>query len=430
MKLPLIILDSKSLTGRLLLIGAVLAGVMTAWFGARWQLGNMLASLTSPSQSNAAEVAQLAGRLAPADAAPMWLAAAREKENFSPESLEKSVAMFEQVVRLAPNDFRYWIELGRAYEQAEQPEKAEMALGRAVQLAPEYTFPHWQFGNFYLRQNRSDEAFAELRKTTERSIVYREQVFSLAWDYFDKDPHKVEELAVDSPDVRSTLALFYAARGSADNALRVWNTLTDEQKPNYLDTAKRIARGLFEKQRYRESLEFARQTGIDPEAQFESVTNGGFEKFIGTAEDTLFGWRVYRTDSKMDVLPDSSVKVEGTRSLRVSFKGYSKPELHNVVQSVAVQPGGRYRLSFMVRTDNLRSGGPPLVQIISGRENKGIAASTPFETGSQDWKPFTIEFTAPTDFDSVMIRTGRVTCGEECPIVGTIWYDDFRLTKL
>jgi tetratricopeptide (TPR) repeat protein len=135
------------------------------------------------------------------------------EENFSPQSLEASVAMFEEVVRLAPNDFRYWIELGRAYEQAEEPEKAERALARAVQLAPNYTFPHWQFGNFYLRQNRSEEAFAELRKTTERSIVYREQVFSLAWDYFDKDPQKVEELAIDTPDVRSTLALFYAARG-------------------------------------------------------------------------------------------------------------------------------------------------------------------------------------------------------------------------
>src|SRR5688572_33452518 len=139
----------------------------------------MFASLTPPNQPNADEVARVAQGLAPSDAMPMWLLATIEKENFSPESLEKSVAMFEEVVRLSPNDFRYWIELGRAYEQAEMPEKAEKALAHAVQLAPTYTFPHWQFGNFYLRQNRSDEAFAELRKTTERSIVYREQVFSL-----------------------------------------------------------------------------------------------------------------------------------------------------------------------------------------------------------------------------------------------------------
>ena len=430
MKIPLIVLDSKDTKARVLLVGAILAVLVFAWFAIRWQLGNMLASLTQPGQPNAVEVATLAGRLAPADARAMWLIATREKENFSPESLEKSVTLFEEVVRLSPNDFRYWIELGRAYEQAEQPDRAESALARAVELAPTYTFPHWQFGNFYLRQNRSEEAFEELRKTTERSVVYREQVFSLAWDYFDKDPRQVEALAADTPDVRSTLALFYAARGSADNALRIWNTLSDAEKPNYQDTAKRIARGLFEKQRFRESLEFSRQTGIDPEAQFETVTNGGFEKFIGPPDETLFGWRVYRSDAKIDVLPDSSVKVEGTRSLRVTFKNYTKVDLHNVVQSVAVQPGARYRLSFMVRTDNLRSGGPPVIQIISGQENKGIAASDPFESGSADWKPIVVEFTAPEDFDSVLIRTGRVACAEECPISGTIWYDDFRLIKL
>lgn len=427
---PLIIFDSKSLTGRLVLLAAIACVLVFAWFSIRWQLGDMLAELTSPSQPNALEIAQLSMRLAPSDPAPMWLAASKEKETFSPEGLENSVRMFEELVRLSPNDFRWWLELGRAYEQAEQTEKAELAFKRAVELAPSYTFPHWQFGNFYLRQNRSEEAFAELRKTTERSVVYREQVFSLAWDYFDKDPQRVEALAADTPDVRATLALFYAARGSAENALRIWNTLSDDEKASHVETAKRMARGLFEKQRFRESLAFSVQTGLDPEAQVGNVTNGGFEKYIGGPDDNIFGWRVYRAEGKVDILPDSSVKFEGTRSLRISFKGYAKPELHNVVQFVAAEPGARYRLSFMLRTDNLRSGGPPVLQVISGRQNVGIAASEPFSAGSQDWTPISLEFTVPEDFDGIHIRTGRVSCGDECPISGTIWYDDFRLTKL
>lgn len=425
----LIVLPAKSAKARLLLLGVVVVTILCAWFAVRWQLGNMFANLTSPSQPGAGEIAEMSERLAPADPKPAWLSAATVKGNFSAESLEQSVGMFEKVVRLSPHDFRWWIELGRAYEQAEQPENAERAFARAVELAPTYTFPRWQFGNFYLRQNRTEEAFSELRKTTERSIVYREQVFSLAWDYFDKDPQKVEELAADAPDVRATLALFYAARGSADNALRIWNTLTEEQKPEHLETARRIARGLFEKHRFRESLAFSVQTGIDPEAQPGVITNGGFEKFIGNAEDTLFGWRVLRSDGKIDILPDSSVKYEGVRSLRVAFKGYAKAELQNVVQFVAVEPGARYRLSFMVRTDNLRSGGPPMVQVIGGPENVGIAASEPFRLGSADWTPVTLEFTAPANDDGVFIRTGRVAC-EECAISGTIWYDDFKLAKL
>lgn len=430
MEAPLIIVDSRSAKARIGLAVTIIVLLVFVWFSVRWQLGSMLAELTQPSEPNAAQIAPLARRLAPHDPMAAYLAASKEKENFSAESIDRSVRMFEELVRLSPYDFRWWIELGRAYEQAEQIDKAEMAFNQAVQLAPTYTFPHWQFGNFYLRQDRSEEAFAELRKTTERSVVYRDQVFSLAWDYFDKDPQRVEALAADTPDVRASLALFYAARGSAENALRVWNTLSDEEKAQHLETAKRMARGLFEKQRYRESLAFSVQTGIDPDAQHEAVTNGGFEKFVGGPDDTIFGWRVYRGEGRLDILPDSNVKTEGARSLRIAFKGYTKNDLHNVVQYVAVQPGARYRLSFMVRTDNLRSGGPPVVQVIGGKQNLGIAASEPFDLGSADWKPVVIEFTAPDDLDGVHIRTSRVACAEECPINGTIWYDDFRLTRI
>ena len=426
---PFIILQAKNAKARVLLIGAVAIAILFAWFAVRWQLGNMLASLTSPGQQDAAEIARVSEGLAPSDPKPAWLAASAERGNFSDESIDKSVKLFEEVIRRSPYDFRWWIELGRAYEQAEKPEDAELAFARAVQLAPTYTYPHWQFGNFLLRENRSEEAFAELRKTTEKSIIYREQVFSLAWDYFDKDPQKVEELAADTPDVRATLALFYAARGSADNALRVWNTLSPEDKSQHLDIAARIARGLFEKRRFREALAFSVQTGIDPEAQPGTITNGGFEKFIGVPEDTLFGWQILRSEGRIDILPDSNVKYEGARSLRVSFKNYLKPELHNVVQFVAVEPGARYRLSFVYRTDNLRSGGPPVLQIIGGEQNVGIAASEPFPVGSVDWTPVSIDFTAAENYDGIFIRTGRVIC-EDCAISGTIWYDDFRLTKL
>ena len=426
----LIIIDSKTAKGRLLLILAIVSVIAFAWFSIRWQLGMLMSEITPPSRPNAAEVSQLARSLAPRDPQGMWLAASVEKETFSPDSVDRSVKMFEDLVRFSPNEFRWWIELGRAYEQAEMPEKAELAFGRAVSLAPAYTFPHWQFGNFYLRQNRSEEAFAELRKTTERSQVYREQVFSLAWDYFDKDPVQVEALAADTPDVRATLALFYAARGSADNSLRIWNTLSEEQKATNVETAKRIARGLFEKRRFRESLAFSVQTKIDPEAQAEAITNGGFEKFLGNAEDNIFGWQIARGDGRLDILPDSNVKFEGAKSLRLTFRGYSRPELHNVVQFIAVEPGASYRLTMMVRTENLRSGGPPVLQVISGKDNVGIGSSEPFAAGSADWKQMTIDFTVPSDFDGVHVRTGRVSCGDECPITGTIWYDDFRLTKL
>lgn len=389
----------------------------------------MLAELTPPNQPNAREIAELSAALAPGDPLPRWLVATKEKENFSEENIENALRMFEDVVRLSPYDYRWWIELGRAFEQAEKPDQAEKAFKRAVDLAPAYTFPHWQFGNFYLRQNRIDEAFAELTKTTERSIVYREQVFSLAWDYFDKDPAKVEQLAANTPDVRASLAYFYAARNSPKDALRIWNTLPEEEKTRHPVVSKNIAQGLHDKLYFRQSIEFAKQAGIDPEANAETITNGSFENFLGNPEDTLFGWRIYKNESKLDISLDTTVKHEGSRSLKAVFRSYIKPDLYNIGQIVAVQPLARYRLSFWVRTENLRSGGMPLLQIAGGKENSLIAASQPFPIGSSDWQQMFLDFTVPEDVEGIGVRTSREQCGGECPISGTFWYDDFRITR-
>lgn len=426
---PIIILNSQSSKARIILITVLLAALLFGWFGIRWQLGDMLAELTTPGQPNAREIADLAAGLAPGDPLPVWLAATKEKENFSPENIDKALRMFEDVVRLSPYDYRWWIELGRAYEQAEKPDEAEKAFQRAVDLAPAYTFPHWQFGNFYLRQNRTDEAFAELTKTTEKSYVYRDQVFSLAWDYFDKDPAMVEQLAANTPDVRASLAQFFAVKNSPADALRIWNTLSEEEKARHPQIPKNIAQGLHDRLFFRQSVEFAKQAGIDSEAAIETISNSGFETFFGNPEDTLFGWKIYRSDNKLDIAPDTTVKHEGSRSLKAVFKSYVKPELYNIVQVVAVQPLGRYRVSFWLRTENLRSGGMPLLQVTGGKENSVLAASEPFPIGSLDWQEISVEFTVPEDVEGISLSTSRVYCGEGCPISGTFWYDDFRLSK-
>ncbi len=427
---PIKTIELNKKTAAIILAAAVIGALIFLWFAVRWQLGSMLAELTRPTQPEAVQVADLALALAPGDPLSRWLRAAIEKEEFSEQAIERSVLLFEDVVRASPNDYRWWIELGRAYEQAEKPEAAEQALMRAVELAPAYTFPKWQLGNFYLRQGRTDEAFVELMKTTEKSSVYREQVFSLAWDYFDQDGLQVERFASDAPDVRRSLAMFFAARGASVDALRNWNMLTDEQKAEDPRLPRIMAQGLYDRRHFGEAVEFARQSGLDADAATGTVTNGDFEKFIGVPEETLFGWRVYRSDGRIDVTTDSAVKQAGNRSLRVTFKGYVAPELYNIAQMVAVEPLARYRLSWWTRTENLRSGGPPFLQIVNANDDTQIAAGPPYDAGTQEWTQRTLEFAAPANSSGISIRTVRLNCDGECPINGILWYDDFVLTKL
>lgn len=422
-------ISSGSPLVRVFLGVALLAALLFGWVAARRQIGSMLADLTPASDPNAEEIAAIAAGMSPSDPRASWLKASVERNVFTVERTEAAVKLFEQTVRLSPFDYRWWIELARSYEQAERPVEAESALKRAVEIAPDYAFVKWQMGNFYLRQNRIDEAFAALKGATRNNHVYREQAFSLAWDYFDKDPAKLEAIAEDQPEVYAELALFYAARGRAADSIRIWNRLSDADKAAYPNITKVMAQGLYDKRFYPQSLEFARQVGIDTDTEQNTVSNAGFESALSNPDETFFGWRISRNEGKLDIAPDGSVKHGGSRSLRFGFRGYSKSELYNVFQTVVVSPSKNYRLRFWLRTESLKSAGGPQIEIVNANDDKLIVSSKPFPAGTNDWQEIEVAFSTPENCTGITIRTTRAFCGDNCPIVGTIWYDDFALSN-
>lgn len=419
-------ISSRSLPMRIALVAVILLAVAFGWFTARWQFGNMLAGLTLPTQPNAKQVAATAKRLAPNDPMTSWLLASTGKDLFTPENLEQSLRDTEEAVRLAPYDYRWWVELGRAYEQAELPEKAEQAYLRGVELAPTYSYPHWQLGNFYLRQNRSEEAFSELKKAAADNDIYRQQVYSLAWDFYERDTAQLENLAGDSPDARAGLARFYALKEQAEDSLRVWNTLSAEEKQKNDGIARLVARVLYDKSYLHSAVQFVGQIGIEKGVTAETIHNGGFEEKIDELENVYFGWKISRTE-KVSVKTDASRKHSGERSLRITFNGFIAPQLNDIMQTIATEAGKKYRLSFWLKTENLKSAGPPVLEILHVKTAVGLAASKPYPTGTNDWQEIIIDFTAPEDAEGVFIRTNRSFCGDGCPIIGTIWYDDFEM---
>lgn len=430
LKQQIVILDSKQLKVRIGIIAAVLLALVFGWFAVRWQLGNMLASLTSPNDPNASEIGEIAVGFAPGDPLANWLFAATRKNIFSPEAISASVNHYQNVIRHSPYDFRWWIELGRAAEQAERFQDSEMYFQQAIEVAPNYSYPHWQLGNFYLRRSRYDEAFRELKIAAETNPLYRDQVFSLAWQVYDQNKNKLKEIAGESAAVKGSLAMFYAIREKPEDALEIWNSLSEEEKRENASSARVIAQAFYEKRFYKQAIEFYRDLGIEPDAKPETIQNAGFEKTIKDINETFFGWRVSPTD-KIEVKLDPTKKQEESRSLRITYSGYDAPALSNVNQIIIVQPSAKYRLSFWVRTENLKSGGTPRIEVLNAADYVGIAGSQPFPSGTNEWQRVQLDFEVPNDPNAaVVLRTGRASCGENCPIYGTIWLDDFKLDRI
>jgi tetratricopeptide (TPR) repeat protein len=427
---PFKLVDAKSAAGRIASIGLIAVAIGFGWLSIRWQLGNMLGSQTQPNAPNAASIAEVARDLSPNDPLTNWLQASVYKDDFSPDGLNRAVSVLETMVRNAPHDYRAWIELARALEQAEQLDRAEKAFVRSVELAPNYSYTHWNLGNFYLRRDRETEAMKEFRAAAESSVEYREQVFSIVWEYFEKDSKKLEEMAGTRPEVLIGLSKFYAARGLAPESLRIWNTLTAEQKQDHSDIALIITQALFERRFFRSAVDFARQLAIEPDAKLGTAFNGGFEApLFEDAQKGYFNWKIVKLD-KVDIKPDPLKKRSGSRSLRMNFTGFSGIEIKNLSQVAAVDASKRYRLSFWVRTENLKSAGTPLIEVVNANDDKIIATSAPFPTENNEWTEIKVDFTTPANAEGIMIRLDRAYCGDACPIVGTAWLDDFQLEAI
>jgi tetratricopeptide (TPR) repeat protein len=421
--------DSRRLPVCAALVAAVVFALVFVWLAVRWQIGNMFAEYTPATEPNVVQVAEFAADLAPSDPMSNWFLASSNRDVFSPEKLAASVEKYEKVVRLAPQDFRWWIELGRAREQAEDFSGAENAFLKAVELAPAYTYPRWQIGNFYLRRGATEKAFAELKKAAYSSITYRPQVFSIIWDFYDQDTKILEQITGDSPPLLADLALFYAVRQRPDDSLRIWRLLPPELQKERESTGKVIAQGLFDKRYFRAAAGFAREIGVDAEAQPEKFQNGGFESPIIRENVSYFNWQILPAE-KTDVRLDSTQKHEGNRSLRIAFNGFAAQQFYHVYQTVAVEPSAKYRLSFWYRAENLKSAGNPLIEIINANDDRLIVAGKPFDSGSTDgWQKGEIEFTAPPNAEGITVRVGRAFCGNQCPLFGTLWLDDFIISR-
>jgi hypothetical protein len=426
----LILIDVRAFWRRALLLLPVVVVVVVVTFSVRWYLGNTLAEFAPPVDQGGIESAQSAVSFAPSDPLAHFVLGNMEKDAFAPERLSVAIKHYEEAVRLSPYDYRYWLALGRARELAGDVAGGEQALRRAVELGPSYSYPRWYLGNLLFRSNRRDEAFAELRKAGETNAQMLPQICVLAWYGYDNNIAEMETALGQRPQTRAALAVFLASKGKADDALRLWKGLSKEEKANLqTGTDNNLFRTLFQAEQYRAALEIAKEIKSDSAGEVGKLINGSFESGISGNDPISFGWRVSQAD-KAQITIDPQVKLDGGRSLRITYNGYDANTFANVWQTVAVEPNTRYRLEFSIRTKDLKSIGAPIIELVYPLDSRLIAQSKPFPIETNDWQKMTIEFDSPTTPDGVIIRTNRIPCEPACLIFGTVWYDNFNLQRI
>jgi tetratricopeptide (TPR) repeat protein len=414
----------------LLLVPAVCA-LYGSWFVVRWYVGNTVAEYASTADEGAVEMARLAAKWAPGDPFTHWRLASLEEKVFSAETLADAVREYQLAVTLSPNDYRYWMELGRALEASGDTAGGEKALRRAIELAPAYSHPRWFLGNLLVRSGKTEEAFVDLAQAADSDVAMRPQVFNLAWQIFDGDVDQIARAVCRSVPVRKDFASYLIGRAKFAEAMRMWQSIDPADRKQDRPFSEGFLSALIIAKQFRAALEVSRGSGPGAGApQAEQFWNGGFETDIEQKSANHFHWIINSSPAVRAGIDKQAHSGHG--SLRIDFQVANQLDSIPVSQMVVLQPNTEYRFECYLRTANLITGSSVMLMIADAANNAELVRSKPAPTDSNDWQRITLDFKTGPESQAMILKLIRAACGanQVCPLFGTIWYDDFSLQRV
>ena len=341
----------------------------------------------------------------------------------------EAVADIEHAIALRPADYTLWLELGLARDQNADPTGALTAFNEAIRRAPFYAMPYWQRGNLLLRLGQYDAAFTDLNHAVESNPDLIYAFIDLAWSVTKGDANATQQLVrVNTKGVHTYLARFLASKGKAEQALQqlqAAGTVTD-------DIRHEVIENLLVTENFAEAHRVWSATRSDAGTQAPAgIVDGGFESSLSFNEGG-FSWRIPQKQQAVSVSLDSTEPHSGAKNLRIEFGGDSPPNTSLASQFLMVEPSHHYQVNFAARSQEIVSGGLPIVEINDAAAgNKLLGKSAPLSKGTTGWSVFSFDFTTGPNTHAVILGVRRENCtGSPCPIFGVLSLDSFSLAQL
>ena len=402
----------------LLAVGVV---IFMAWSFARMGLANSASVRTDDK-----DIALVLTDIAPNDPQAHYTAAVFLEKSFDPGDIERALHEYQLATALAPENYLYWLELGRARERSGDSTGAEGALRKALELAPNYARVQWALGNALLRQGRVDEGFVEIKKAIASDPTsYSNASAITAWQFFEGDTAAIDRAVGDSPRFDGSLALLLAQEKRFDEAIKTWREIAvDDRKSLLADTAQTLAGKFLAEKKFRFAAEILADSS-DPNSAPEigGVNNGGFESAVKSDTPGPFEWKIVAGLQPQIVLTNGQ-KHGGNNSILFVFNSGDAKDFRTISQTVAVEPGVAYDVEIFYRSDLKTSA--IFRWEVADPDGRPLALSDPISIKT-DWTPLRIRFTVPPNVEGVIVRLVREGCSQVCSVNGSLWFDDISI---
>lgn len=387
---------------------------------------------TSAIISSSVEPADVAVKMTPNDPEAHYT---RALSLVNLERIDEAVTEFREAVRLRPHHYYEWLDLGVTLDRVGDQAGAEKSLRESIRLAPFFAQPRWQLGNFLFRQEKFSEAFEQLRLGSASNPQLTRTLIELAWAASDGKVPTLEA-SVDPHGARAELevANFLAQHNMADEAARhvqKAGLLVDERD---IDLSRVIIDELLSNRQFSAAhvawlATHGKQNS--PATSTQDFVNGGFADPI-LNKDPGFGWQLTAGPNILASI-DPTGPGPDTRSLRIEYSGNSSPTDPVVSELLLLQPNKRYQVKFSARTDQLVSGGPPVIVVadVGGEVSKILGQSNSLPPDTNGWTSYAVDFSTETGTRAVSVRLVRLGCKEmPCPIFGKLWLAKFALSPI
>lgn len=335
-----------------------------------------------------------------------------------------------RAISLSPHNYKYWSIHASVKEKQEDFQAAEESLRHATALAPGDGAIRFRLAKLLGERGRMTEATAEFRRATTMEHASLAAALDLVWKISNGDVSSAEAATSEDARDRLLLANFLLDRSRASDAARVFGEIKDKPFLNSAGGATFLNALITAGH-----LKLAHNLWVKLVGSSESllIWNGDFEHAL-LEYFTHFDWTI-EENKQARIAIDDGVAHTGQRSLRLEFIGRETTSLNNEVrQLILLDAGARYRLQGYAKSEQLVSPQGPRVVVNSVEESIWLGASAPLREGTSDWQQLTIDFVAPQSRSAAAVPVlisikQTLVVGSDGPTRGTVWFDDFTLTK-
>jgi tetratricopeptide (TPR) repeat protein len=341
----------------------------------------------------------------------------------------RAIRAYTTSLGLNPLSADTWLDLASAYETEGKIDAARKAFREAKRLYPVSAEVLWGYGNFLLRQNELESAFAEFHRAVEENPQLGVEAVRI-WRHLEPDFDQIL-YRVLPPKTEAYLGVLWELTEEADStdALKVWSKLFLLHPKLHSREVIQFVDGLLRSQQTSDAARVWRQAVTlmdlpkmdDPAGSL--IWDGGFET------DVIGGALAWRWERQSPLISyDHNLMHSGMRALRLDFDQKNISGFVHVCQLVVVEPLTAYEFSAWLRTKDMAKEGGIFFRL----DTPGLQASPVFETskllGTNEWTNVSMSWTSPDKSRLAQVCLERLRAYDQHH--GTTWVDDVSLLKI